>query len=313
MNISPSRKPLLCAVVLCAYASVAGSQVVRREFEQVGKSRLIEATIVNAFVGSASELMKPGLLQVAVQGIAVAQAGPAITVQALNDAAKAIIAQFHTPPSATAVITVKNVAVDAQRTNSLSVSFEASKTARTTAKIQFGNVSYGYNNGQPSFSADGTADLNLLAVFPQAQIDEYYPEIVNLVKEQLSRSFGEYAHAVNVEQRITANPGTASENKPPVRSISLFVEAKVDFARLPASTAKAVPFKRVRVDISGQTLQRFTARVSGESNINSKYFQQGQVGLKEMLEKIQARDPETERTLRGYMRQVKDMVDQYVK
>lgn len=224
----------------------------------------------------------------------------------LNAAIADLLKPLNTPVSKAALVFYA-VKTNAERAveASVGISYERSgKKNRLVIKPQTAakpTASYGYAEdagARPVTTVNVEFEYDLLKMFSQQRLNQLGPS-ANELAESFARDFGkEYGAAATISAEP---PAVVRDAKGDIESLSMTLGAAIDLAKLPATIkAEDVPFTEIQASLAiGRRGGGLFARVA--SNPAGKSFQRGQTGLKEMLDKLVARDPAEMRRASGWI------------
>lgn len=230
----------------------------------------------------------------------------AARVEALNSAIAKLLRPLNDNLTR-AFFIFKAITVNERRTTRLSFIVDFFKRGtRGDLALNVKDFSYSFPetaSAKPELKADIFAELDLLSLLPQEQINQLGPAADQLAKEWLRDYGSEYGDAVRLDARITRKETDARGN---LTAIGLSLEAAIDLGKLPQGRdERDVLFTSLRLDASA-TLKGIDLSVRVTSNPKSKYFDADEAGLKEMLEKLLSQDPETVSTVKDFMNRINE-------
>lgn len=157
--------------------------------------------------------------------------------------------------------------------------------------LSLDDLSYSYGDGtRPVTHVKARLAFDILKVIPQQDVNELGSILDELVESWASEFASEYGEAATVDARITDRKTDEAGN---LQSVSMVLAARIDLSQLPADRPKEeVLFTEAAVAVDFN-LQGAAFEVTLVSNPAYKGFAEDQKGLKEELEKLLARDPET--------------------
>jgi len=230
-------------------------------------------------------------------------------VSALNAAVADILRPYNNQLSR-ASLTFSRIATNATRATEVSVSLDyAKKGPGGDASLKVENLSYSYPDAataKPETRAKGSIGLNLLNLMTQEQINQMGPQAHKMVEEFIAEKTRQYGPAATVAASVTRQTVDAKGN---LTALGLALDLDIDLAKLPAGTdpkTVLVTGLHATVDIA---LTGLDFSVSVVSNPNASQFGRDQVGMKETLDKLLARDPKTVASLGDLFRTLDQAAD----
>lgn len=217
----------------------------------------------------------------------------AAQLSALNASVAEILRPYNNQLSR-ASLTFSRIATNETRATEVALTLDfAKKGANGDASVKVENLSYSYPNAAtatPETRAKGSIGVNLLNLMTQKQINDLGPQAQKTVERFIADKITQYGPAATVSAAVTHQATDAQGN---LTALSLALNLDVDLSKLPANTdAKSVLATGLHatVDI---TLKGLDFSITVVSNPNASQFSRDQVGLKEMLDKLLAGEPQT--------------------
>lgn len=163
--------------------------------------------------------------------------------------------------------------------------------SQNTLAINLDNLSYNYGDGSaPKTALKGSVGLDFTKLLSQDEINQIIPvasEIIDLLAQDYTEAYGD---AVTVQSDITSTSQDGAGN---YTALTALLSVKFDFSQLPEDVSSdEIMFTGIVVSFgidlkNGATLDAFVV-----SNPDYIGFQATQEGLKEVLDKLLARDAE---------------------
>lgn len=158
---------------------------------------------------------------------------------------------------------------------------------------------------KPTFKGTLTGKTDILKFMSQTQLNVTAPLFDRIVKELASSYLSDYGDAVSLDVKIT---DIRKDSRGNVTGLSFDLNSSIDPTKLPsgADPRSAIVTKlqaKVRADVQTGIQVEF----SGECNPNAKAFEPGQEGLKEIVDKILNRDPQSLAQISGYLKSLNDL------
>lgn len=172
-----------------------------------------------------------------------------------------------------------------------------------------GNYANAFDGTDPQTNVKLSANFDLLSLIPQKDINELGNSIEELVKGLLE-SQGEYGDAITMVANVTEKVVDGDGN---LQKIALLIDIKLDLSKLPADKpidGEMLKELHIEGDIS---LNGISLALGFASNPAYKGFAEGQMGLKEWLEKLLARDSDTMKQVYEYAQTLSELSEYLVK
>lgn len=245
---------------------------------------------------------------------AAAADGPAVdpsadAISALNAAVAEVLRPYNNQVSR-ASLTFGRVDTNATRATAVSLSLDyAKKGPGGEASLKVGDLSYSYPDAAsavPQTTIKGSIGVNLRNLMTQEQINQLGPQLHQMAAQFVADKLRQYGAAATVDARVTRQEADAAGN---LTAIGLELNLAVDPAKLPAGRdpkGVLVTGLKVAVDLTLNGLD-FSATIV--SNPDARQFERDQVGLKESLDKLLARDPKEVARLGDLVRTLDQLAD----
>jgi|GEM_PF-4554210 len=242
-------------------------------------------------------------------GLGLSLAGAAFaaddnTLEQLNAEVVNILAPYQNQATS-AKLTFGAVETDSERAVKVSLNGLFNKIGPLNHfNLKLDNLSYNYGDGtKPTTVFKGSVDLDFTKLIPQDQINKMIPLAAEMV-EQFAKSYSaeDYEDAASVHGVVTS---TTVDGRGNYTGLSAFLSAKIDLAKLPERTPKDSVIATevvVSLDINLKT----GVKVDGYIVSNPAYygFKQDEVGLKELLDKLLARDEDAMASIQSYAEEI---------
>ena len=207
-------------------------------------------------------------------------------------------------------LSFSKVATNDKRATQVAFSFDYSLIRpKGSASLAIKEFSYTYPDApsaKPEFNANISAKFNLLNVMTQEEINKLAPAADELIKTYLSDFSKKYGDAAKVEARITHKDTDPKGN---VTGLGLGLGLKIDLSKLPGGVdPKDVLITDGQLEVS-IGLNGVELSAHAVSNPSAKQFERDQVGLKEMLDKLLARDARALREIVDFVKQIDEAAD----
>ncbi len=213
-------------------------------------------------------------------------------IDALNAEVDQVL-QYFRNDSTQAALQFKSIQTNAERALSLKLDALYKKTGTiNTVEIRLDNLEYIYGDGtSPTTNVKGFIGVDITKLVSQQELNRIVPEVESFIQSFAAGYTRQYGEAATVEAVISDKGQDKQGN---YISIKGQISVKLDLTKLPQSIKLEDVFLReataaLEVDLT----KGLSVDVKIVSNPAYKAFQPGQDGLKEGLDKLLAKDPET--------------------
>lgn len=222
----------------------------------------------------------------------VVYGGPCVAsaLEELNQQIVKILEPFQSPTTQAALV-FKNIVTSSVRAES--VAFKAlyeKKGPNNTLAVKINSLSYDFDDlVDPTVRGRAAIELDLLKIFSQKELNELGDAAEDIAKEFAGDYASEYGAAATVTAKVTDKIVDKDGN---LQSLTLQLAARIDLTKLPAALKpEDVSVKKLKIEAQ-IGVKGIAIAVTSHINPLYKGFEQDQVGLKEYLDKLLARDPE---------------------
>ncbi|MBI4424941.1 MAG: hypothetical protein HY554_14510 [Elusimicrobia bacterium] len=222
-------------------------------------------------------------------------------LKALNDAVVDILRPFNNAVT-DARLQFTRIGFNDKRATQLGVELDYGKRgSKNELRLKALPVDYAYPEtpgALPQARANIAIGLDLLKLLKQEEINQLGPGADRLIVEYLEQYRREYGDAATLSAEITRKDTDAQGN---LTALGLSLGFAIDLSNLPKGK-KAENERITAGKVDAQiTLKGVSIDASVTLNPNSREFRADQPGLKEALEILLARDPETMEGVRGFI------------
>lgn len=160
-----------------------------------------------------------------------------------------------------------------------------------TFRLEVTDATYFYGDGSaPTTHAVGRLDIDLTKVLPRTQINLFVPQIDSLLSLMARQWAKKYGNAVSIKVKTTEKKKDEQGNYISIKGMASF---SVDMAKLPAGMKPEEVFaKSGSLTLDVNVTKGMGIDLTLVTNPVYKGFQAEERGLKEILDKLLARDPE---------------------
>jgi hypothetical protein len=179
------------------------------------------------------------------------------------------------------------------------------------AEVKIEDISYSYGNGEtPTTNINGSLGIDITKILPQETLNEIIPGVEEMVLE-LAKDFAkEYGDAATIDVKVTDK--TTDENGNFV-TIKATMSGNIDLTKLPAEVkVEDVLFTSAGIELDVNLVKGISFKLNAISNPAYKGFQEDQEGLKEMLEKLLARDAKQMQEIESLFKNLNETASQIV-
>lgn len=241
-------------------------------------------------------------------GVAVAST---LAVTELNAEVAKLLAPFQNA-NTTASVVFSKLETNAERALSGGVAVLFKKVGtQNTLEIAIPELSYDFGNGTaPTTKLNGAIKLDLTKVIPQDQLNEMIPSAEETILGLAQGFAEEYGEAATVEAKVTEKNQDANGNYVSLKGTLSF---NLDLAKLPATVkAEDVPVLSGTVLIGLDVNTGAVISAVVVSNPSYKRFQKDNTGLKEVVDRLLAKDPELLRQIGDALQSIDEFADSFV-
>ncbi|OGR85363.1 MAG: hypothetical protein A3J74_02165 [Elusimicrobia bacterium RIFCSPHIGHO2_02_FULL_57_9] len=245
------------------------------------------------------------LAQVLLLGFSAALsfAGEADRVAALNAEIVTLLAPYNNPVTSAKIVFSK-VTVNESRAVELAFSVSLHKKGtKGEASLEIPELRYHFPEagGEPELVGKLALKFDVLSVVTQEQVNEMGPSADRWVKEFADEYARKYKGAARVDARITHKE---VDDKGNLKALGLALEGEIDLAKLPPDRKPEDEVLRaIKIEASGD-LKGVDLTLAAIFNPNAEQFKKDGEGLKELLEKLLARDPKLMKDIVKYAEQI---------
>ena len=159
-------------------------------------------------------------------------------------------------------------------------------------------------NSKPTFKGKATGKTDILKFMSQEQLNLSAPLFDRIVVQLAQVYLKDYGNALTLDVKVSEIRKDPRGN---VSGISFTLNSSVDLAKLPRGTdPQSVVVTKLQANVRADIATGISLDFSGECNPRAKGFQPGQEGLKEIVEKALARDPQAITQFSGYLKTIGD-------
>jgi hypothetical protein len=230
-------------------------------------------------------------------------------VQELNEEIQKILLPFQNEKTE-ARLTFAAIETDAVRALSAKLSGIYKKIGNNNQlEIALNDLSYNYGNGTaPTTNVNLNLNTDLTKILSQDDINDFIPGLEQTIIDAAKGFTEEYGEAISLTVAITDKTQDENGNYTAIAGSILF---NIDLAKLPeGKLAQDVPVLSGNAAISVQVKNGIQITATVISNPQYTGFQENNQGLKEILEKLLAKDAETLDQFRGLFQQLEDFAKQ---
>jgi hypothetical protein len=238
-------------------------------------------------------------------------AGVVTPVMELNAEIAKILAPFQNEKTE-ANLVFDTVETDAIRALNVKLAAKYKKVGSANQfDLEISNLSYQYGDGTtPTTNLAGSLKLDLTKFVSQDDLNGLIPGIEELLLDAAKNFTQEYGEAVNVVVNISEKNQDGAGNYTGIAGTLAF---NVDLSKLPeGKLAEDVPVLSGNLALRLQVTEGATFSGSVISNPGYKGFQQDNDGLKEILDRLLAKDAGTLDQFRSLFEQIEELAKQVV-
>lgn len=257
------------------------------------------------------EIMMKKLVLALGLGVTLASASFAAdrTIEKLNSRVTSVLAPLQ-DESTVAKLTFDAVETNSEHADKVALHALFSKIgSHNKLKVTIDNLSYDYKDGNsPITILKGSFGIDFTKLLPQDQINQLIPNAAQLV-EDFANDYAStvYGDAMSVKSVVTS---TTKDNDGNYTGLSAMISIKIDLGKLPEGMeSKNINFTDAALSLELNLKTGIKVDAFVVSNPEYIGFAREQVGLKEMLDKLLARDEETMAKL-GNMANMMDFLAQ---
>jgi hypothetical protein len=240
---------------------------------------------------------------------AIAMASSLNPVIELNAEIQKILLPFQNEKTE-ARLTFDAIETDAVRALSLKLSGIYKKLgSNNQLEVLLSDLSYNYGNGStPTTALKAALNTDLTKIVSQDDINDFIPGLEQTIIELAKGFTEEYGEAIQVEVKITDKSQDQNGN---YTGIVGFLNFNIDLTKLPeGKLVEDVPVVSGTATISVQVKSGVGIDATVISNPQYKGFQENNEGLKEILDKLLAKDAATLDQFRSLFQQLEDFAKQ---
>ena len=231
-------------------------------------------------------------------------------VKAINEEISKLLTPYNDNLTQ-AELTFSRISTNEKRAVDVQVGSRFSKTgAAGSLRANINNLEYTYPDQQgcaqlpPRLQLDFDAAFNLLNFMTQEEINKMgsslEKEFLNLIMDFVR----DYGDAAQIDAKITKKN---LDDKGNLTALGAYIDISIDKTRLPKDfDMNRMYFIHIKLEPE-ITLQSLKLKADVVINPETNAFKYDEKGLKEYLEKIKARDPETLHEIAAYIRFVDDL------
>lgn len=163
-------------------------------------------------------------------------------------------------------------------------------------------------SGTPATSFRATLDLDVLKLVDQGMINDLVPGLPDMIASLVADYAGDLKDALVVNTTITRTFQDADGNYQEVKGR---INLTVDFSKLPNGMGpEEMPITRAYVDFDFVVAQGLRVEGVAISNLGYKGFRTGELGLKELFERLLSRDQNALAKVDQFLKQANDYAKQ---
>jgi hypothetical protein len=250
------------------------------------------------------------LAPLALLAASAALASP-LAIRELNAEVAKLLAPYQSN-STTAKVVFSKLVTNADHALSAQVAVLFKKVGRqNTVEINVPELSYEYGNGTaPTTKLTGAIKLDFTKLISQDQVNELIPGVEDII-EGLARGFAEqYGDAATIEAKVSEKNKDSEGN---YISLKGSIKFKIDLTKLP-NTVKAedVPVLNGSVEVGLDVSTGALISAVVVSNPGYNRFQRENIGLKETVDRLLAKDPELLRQINDALAKLEKFADSFV-
>lgn len=300
-------KSLVLAVGACGIIW-AGGAVAAVTIDRGGQRASVMASAQASALGAGTAARVDSTGGAVIPGAVVGEAGRDSRLAALNKVIADLLKPFQDAKTS-ARFTFTHVATNAKRALGLAFDTTYHKIGpKDRFKLAL-KVDYGFpdrRSSEPRLDGKLSIGLNLLNFIPQKEFNKIGPATDEMLKDILESYRQQYGDAAQVDIK---SPVLKKDKNGDLMAVSLAFSARIDLTKLPEGLdPKDVPITgtRVKLHVARKGIEASCRIVA---NPGARAFEQDQRGLKEVLDKLLAQDPEQTAEIASFI----GMLDKFAK
>ncbi|KGP63062.1 hypothetical protein EP47_09015 [Legionella norrlandica] len=229
----------------------------------------------------------------------------------LNSEVINILAPFQNETTS-AQLTFNAIETNAERIVKVAVNgFYKKIGSQNIFEVKLDNLSYDYGNGlSPTTIIKSSVGIDFTKLLPQEQLNMMIPMASEMLEQIAKEQYEDYGDAISMRSVITS---TTKDSEGNYTALTALVSAKVDLSKLPEDMASEnvmatdVVFSLTINLKTGVAVDAFFI-----SNPDYIGFKENEIGLKEVLDKLLARDEEAMDEILGLIQTIDEIATQLV-
>jgi hypothetical protein len=229
-------------------------------------------------------------------------------VEQLNSTATEVLQSYQNAQTQ-AKLEFISITSDDQRVNAGQVNAFFKKVGtKNILTLKLDSVKYAYNAGKnPTTAIAGSLGVDLTKLFPAGDLNGLMEDMDSTVKALADDYIRDYGPAVTLVTVTTEKNKDAAGN---YVSVKCHTSLKIDLAQLPASKkVEDQVITGAEIDLVVEATTGLTFKGDVYSNTGYKGFRAGELGLKESLDKLLARDPVAIDQVKAFFNKLNDLAD----
>ncbi|KTD00866.1 hypothetical protein OQJ19_14685 [Fluoribacter gormanii] len=184
------------------------------------------------------------------------------------------------------------VEIDKERASKVALNSLYNKVgSKNNFEVKVDNLSYDYGNGtSPTTVLKGSVGLDLTKFLTPQESNQIIPSAIEFLQELVKSYTEEYGDAIFIKGVVTSTTKDADGN---YTGLTALISTKIDLDKLPEDLSReSVMITDAFVSVTLNLKSGFALDAFVVSNPEYWGFQENQIGLKEILEHLLARDEE---------------------
>lgn len=230
----------------------------------------------------------------------------------LNTAVVNILAPFQ-DQATVAKLNFESIETNSERAVKVALNGQYRKVgSQNTFALNIDNLSYDYGTGTAPITVfNGSLGIDFTKVLPQDQINLMIPMAAQMV-EEIAKDYTEeeYGDAATIRSVVTS---TTKDTEGNFTALTALISVKIDLSKLPEETISEDIFA-TDIVLSLSINLKTGVMINAYLVSNPEYikFKEDQEGLKEILDKLLARDDEALEELTDFVARLDDFASQIV-
>ncbi len=228
-------------------------------------------------------------------------------IAVLNAEIAQILAPFQNNLTEAGLV-FSEIKTDEVRALDLALSAFFKKTGtENVLSVNVENLSYHYDALTPTTSVSGSIGLDLTKILTQEQINEMIPEVEGIFSELAKSYTAEYGDAITIDIKVSEKTKDEAGN---FTAVSGDIVGKIDLTKLPETKKlEDLMFQGGQLHLALDVKKGATIKLTLISNPDYKGFKSDGEGLKDMLDKLAARDAKTMKEIEDTFKWLDSMAD----